>query len=252
MILPDELLELILLELNYQDIVNLQYFDEFIKKYNILEKRKMKGFPRSSGWCEEHWINKTDPINISEENYPSENDLVVTLEFLQDNNTDLVRGDVIYYESQSSCYHNSHAFFDGEKLVELSDVGEFGGLPKLFHVIENNVPIKYWDNCINSQMVYFDYTLVKQQCLNNIKYDELEKDLYGIFTTFTYNNKEYKIVWDYHYEDDINDLTYEIEDVDVRDTLLSKFKNALLGDNLDFSHSSEYDLDDDNILYVCI
>jgi hypothetical protein len=54
---------------------------------------------------------------------------------------------------------------------------------------------------------------VQDECIKNIKYDIVDESMYGIFTTFTYENKEYRIVYDYvakylseHDNDDTNGM----------------------------------------------
>lgn len=203
-------------------------------------------YPRASGKCKKHWIAKTEDFGLSEELYPTKNDLVITLAYLEEKEADLVKGDVVHFEAQSCCYHNSQAFYDGEKLIELSHVGECGGLPDVFHVIENNVPIKYWDDCLNSSIVYFDYALVKDQCLQNIQYG-LVGTMYRIYTSFIYNKEEYKIMMHYTYEyddDDVDELTEEIKNENVKLKLLQQFKNELSKNHTAFSHYIENSNDD--------
>ena len=129
---------------------------------------------------------------------------------------------------------------------------EYGALPREFHVIENDVPIRYWHNyCLN--LVWFNHNLVKDQCLANIKYGLIGIDKYAIFTTFIYNMKIYKIF--YIYMDDavnINLYTYEFLDERERDKYMEEFKVDLSSDReLIFGHFDEnYDEhDEDNILY---
>ncbi|HSW76509.1 MAG TPA: hypothetical protein VLG50_05665 [Candidatus Saccharimonadales bacterium] len=201
-------------------------------------------YPRKTLRCAVHVIPKLD--NLSDSLYPTDNDLIVGLNYLRNQNSHIVKGDVLYYESQSDCYHLSQGFFDGEKVIPLDpDIGEFGGLPKQFHVIEDNVPIRYWEDAINSIVVYFDHLLVQKECVDNIKYDLLEEGIYGIFTNFVFNNKDYKIIWTIEDEDDF-DLISEIE----------KFKTMLLQkESIQFSIHSMYPKfntlkDNENILYI--
>jgi hypothetical protein len=209
----------------------------------------MNTFPRIDGKCKIHNIPNLN--GLRNELYANADDFEIGLKYLRENNINLIRGDVLYFESQSNCYHNSLGFYDGNNCVELGHLSEFGSIPSQFHVIEEDVPIKYWDDALSSIVVHFNHSLVIDQCLNNIKYDLLEAGIYGIFTTFTYNDKLYKIVWDYYYEDNINDSTYEILNADTKSELLNEFKNKLLNKDLNFYHTSEYSLKgDSNILFI--
>jgi hypothetical protein len=76
-------------------------------------------------------------------------------------------------------------FFDGHKL--LSSVR----LPIKFKIINNNVPISYW----NRNILWFDCSDVQDQCLNNVYIDNET-----IKTRFKYNIQEYEIIYKENYE----------------------------------------------------
>jgi hypothetical protein len=152
-------------------------------------------FPREQGYCDIHEV----PEHMGKQE---------TLIHLKNLGKDVVKGDLIRYpeitrtvqEGDFSCniIEEPTFIFDGEQIVPLDYVNpnSLGSLPQKFRVIEGGVPIYYWAK-VPRDFVWFDHTLVYDVCLNNIKYGIICDDLYGIFTTFIYDNKEYRIVYDY-------------------------------------------------------
>lgn len=145
--LPDEILETILFNLYCKDIIQFKISN---KKYNSLnldlDKIKYKGFPRAEGKSKLYNLNDKQ-IDISDENN--------MLNYLFDNN--IIYGDMIIYNCKyigkilmRSC---EIRIFDGIKLQKLnsSTVSFYktsyhpARLPVNFRVIENNVPINYWN-----------------------------------------------------------------------------------------------------------
>lgn len=99
---------------------------------------------------------------------------------------DLIKGDIIKFNCEKF-------IFDGEKLLNLPQKYNEDYLPSDFHVIEDNVPINYWTGVINNVIVWFDHTLVSEQCINHITYTPNEYGIFQMKTYFNYNGMEYTI-----------------------------------------------------------
>ena len=69
-----DLWENVLLNLNYREIIylcaNIKEIDDYCKEQNILNKRKIQGFPRVSERCKTHdankFFNEIHNLNIDE------------------------------------------------------------------------------------------------------------------------------------------------------------------------------------------
>lgn len=152
-------------------------------------------FPRESGHAASHFV----PGSIAEDH-----DYVGALEHLRETNTDLRRGDLIRYQEDAGYRNNGVAIFDGEKIVDLyTEIDDYGSLPEEFRVIEENVPIGYWRDVSDEQpgiahnnIVWFDHRSVRDQALANIQLGKVETGEHLVFTTFIYNDKEYRIIFD--------------------------------------------------------
>jgi len=246
-IFPKELWVKILLNLNCKDVdvlinKSLQ-FKNLINDENIKERVKMRGFPRLSGHCESFDVSQfVDDMNheLSSRNFLTEEIFNYILEKLYDSNYNLVRGDLICFEGLNSYRNDGVYIFNGNKIVELSyEIDDYGHLPEEFTVINNNVPIRYWQynedhkGISHNNLVWFDHKLVKQQCIDNIidVNDEL-------FTTFKYNNKIYKI---YAYRSEFDE-----ESRITKENFVSILLNA---DILSLEIIDEFG-DDENTLYI--
>ena len=249
-LLPLEILRYILLLLERKTIKYLHYVLCNARKLNLrelLNLRRSAAYPRSSRHCNMHYMSGAI-INLKNKFIVSDSRLFLTMEYFDSLNIDVVKGDLVKFDSDGII-----CIFNGQKIIHLDYAdNEYGALPREFHVIENDVPIRYWHNyCLN--LVWFNHNLVKDQCLANIKYGLIGIDKYAIFTTFIYNMKIYKIF--YIYMDDavnINLYTYEFLDERERDKYMEEFKVDLSSDReLIFGHFDEnYDEhDEDNILY---
>lgn len=218
--LPEELWCLILLELPCKLVKEIcvisTKFKELIDNYNIIEKRKMQGFPRTNGHCKIHDISDLlyhDKYEINENKiYVSidklkltNNVLIVILDKLYELNTDLVRGDLIYFGGSNTSYNMGIFTFDGCEILnfEFDDncilpevLEEFTFdynciLPKEFTVINNGVPINYWsdnEDLLYNDIIWFNHLTVKDQLLNNIEYIN-----FTLKTKFVYENVIYYI-----------------------------------------------------------
>jgi hypothetical protein len=160
-----------------------------------------------------------------------------------------------YYEHQAR-------IFDGNKLIKLDHyknnpnyLGNRQYLPKEFNVIENNVPIDYWLNTNHTYMdehkiIYskyyqpyyfknpFDFNIIRlntkliiNQCIDNIKFECIPNEYISMYTTFSFNNITYRIIY-YKYNFNI-----EYSEVILHND--KSFKEVLLNDNTLFTVSSE-------------
>lgn len=101
----------------------------------------------------------------------------------------VVYGDIVIDDKYDMC---TKSIYDGNKLVNARNQDNF----QLFKIIYNNVPIDYWVK--KFQGVYFPYTQdMKEQCIKGITYGLLANKLYGFYTTFIYNNKQYRIIFNH-------------------------------------------------------
>jgi len=270
-ILP-EILDIIFSNLNCKSIILI---GRVCKKFNIraiLDKKKYHGFPRKEGRCVLH-INESLLHMISDPNINS-----IASNYVYDNDMDLVRGDLYLItgpcEKRYVRYDSNYklAIFDGLKLIGMENDGNRiinTLLPREFCVIENNVPIKYWVNdqlqkwaIFNIYSVWFDHSLVKDQCLNNIKYDILfdSSTKYGVYTCFKYNNNDYYIICDYsdyvfhdynQSEETVNFDDFKIKNDNTKLHIINKFKKKLSHDNVKFK-TYEIITDNKNTLIIQI
>ncbi len=157
-------------------------------------------------------------------------------------------------------YVHQARIFDGDKLIKLNyykfkNIGNRQYLPKDFAIIKDNVPIDYW---YNANHVYieeheiihnkyylakyyknpFDFDIVRlnlksviDQCINNIKFECNTDKFISMYTTFSFNNITYCIVY-YKYNFNI-----KYSEVILHDD--KSFKEVLLNDNTLFTVSCE-------------
>ena len=162
--LPPELWLEILGYFNCQELNTLKLMSintsDLITKNDLFDKRKMRGFPRSEGYCVLHDTFKVD---------------------------DLVRGDIIGQDS----------IFDGNIVILMKSVYDnHFELPNEFTIINNNVPIEYWARI--SRKYWIDIKPFREQCLKNIKCEEYPGMYiihYCIVTNFEYNGKNHKLTY---------------------------------------------------------
>lgn len=269
--LPREILETIFLDVNCKSLVLISRTCKIFNIKNILDKKKHDGFPRKEGKCILHQIQDRSLINMMTD--PNINSIMTN--YIYDTNMNVVRGDFAIISkpcnSQYIRFDNDYklGIFDGLKLIDLENNGEQIKntlLPRQFNVIENNIPIKYWDNdqltkwCIfDVCSVWFDHSSVKDQCLNNIKYDLLFDNpmRYSVYTHFKYDNNDYYIICDYVSYDDsewgenINTDNLKIENDDTKLYIINKFMEKLNSDNINFS-TPELFTNNENTLVVQI
>jgi hypothetical protein len=214
--LPEEILIQIIKDLPCRSLLNLiktyPKLAAIINKYDLINKAKMRGFPRKDGHCHNHDVKKfVDSLDNDIVFYPNKM-LSLILDHLYQINVDLVRGDLIFIDGIKTYRNNGIYIFDGCQIVFLDyTIDDYGSLPKEFKVINNGVPIDYWiskkENGLktmrgieHNRIMWFDPSSVRQQLINNVKVEEIGE--YGsridleISTTFIYNKKLYTILYD--------------------------------------------------------
>lgn len=173
---------------------------------------------------------------------------------IQLQNINLLRGDMVVVNFEDDTI--IELIFDGVKLINLCyDISEWPCLPKEFKVIQTGLPINYWLKCYNDNLeykeddaekwfnydaiVWFDHSLVKDQCLANVKLEEGVID-----TTFIFNDVKYTIYLD--------SMETGNENSECDDSDLHKFKELLLNDNdiVFVSSSLNFDIDDNFTLFI--
>ena len=210
-IFPEEIWIQIMFELPCYKILDLciiPKFKQFCDKYNLIERRKIKGFPRKDGHCVIHDVSEIISCDYEDlhdlfldpekniDGYSPLNEILI--ELIDDLDSNLVRGDIIYYKDIEFWY--SKYIYDGCNIIMLEyDFDEQGHIPREFTVINNDVPTNYWvDSKENrglpsNNYVSFNHDTVRQQLIDNI---QIEHQNDTIFTTFIFNNKKYIIFFD--------------------------------------------------------
>ena len=208
-------------------------------------------YPRSTGHCYSHHIPQ-EVVTPIEDYEQSEEELQLALQYLRENQSDLVKGDLVIFDATAGYRNNGVSIFDGVYIINLDDSpDEYGNLPQQFRVIEDGVPITYWeyvDDTDNGKgvdhnlIVWFDHSKVLQQCLSNIGTSDLGTDTMQVFTTFTYDGKDYRIV--YQYPEDLDDS------VEILEMFRTKLRNCDHLCPFDYRSQEHETLDDGNTLFM--
>ena len=237
-IFPEEIWIKILEDLRCNDIDKIRsestQFKQLIDEKNIKEKIKMRGFPRIEGHCKTHDISLIISDDYKDVLDDSDYDLDHLLNELYDLGYNFVRGDLIAVNGFNNYRNEGLYIFNGCKILKLdTEIDDYGSLPDEFTIINNGVPVNYWYNIgieeytkgiSHNNIVYFDHSSVKDQCLKNIlSYDG------ELSTYFIYNENIYTILASrYEYDDESN-------------ISLSEFINILeSGEKLIFDTSYEF------------
>jgi hypothetical protein len=174
MLLP-ELWVKIFEQLDCATILNIKltcrYFNNLVNQHDIYMKRKFSGFPRPEGACRTIKI-----CGMFLENNISK--------YLQKEKVDLIRGDAIHFASY--VIEDKYYIYDGQQLLNLGD-NENIFLPNKFRIINNNVPVDYWENIQANYTLWFDPTEIREQLICSI--NPITKILE---VTFYYNEKQYQ------------------------------------------------------------
>jgi hypothetical protein len=162
----------------------------------------MVEFPRKGGKCMCHDMatTKNFPVALlgvfNDEEYDEEKiteGLIQLNQLLPTLNLNLVKGDLIMFMGLERYRNDGVYIFDGENIVELGmTYDEYGHLPSCCTVINDNVPIRYWDEIAHNCIVWFDQSEVKQQCANNVVINEEYDD---VRTTFNYHGQIYTLIY---------------------------------------------------------
>lgn len=145
--------------------------------------------------CYSHFV----PFSL-EYNYDSDDEEETILSYLKNANADLRWGDLIV-GSDHGYRNNDVRIYNGEEIVDLYDeIDDYGSLPSEFHIIENNIPIRYWYNIdddsptkrgIDHNSIVWVKTSLIRPYLSTINDDGI------IYMKFTYNNENYYIIFDF-------------------------------------------------------
>lgn len=165
-------------------------------------------YPRESQHCLSHHIPASivspDDINISQDEYE------LALNYLRSGDFDIRKGDLVVFDTISGYRNDGVSIFNGTDIIDLDcyENNDYGYLPSSFRVIEDGISINYWkpdyknvnvNGITHNNVVWFDHRLVRDQCLKNLQYGTVNEGVNAIFTTFTYLNSIYRIIFDYTY-----------------------------------------------------
>lgn len=194
-LLPNELVLEILVKTDYNSIksfclVNQEFY--FYQRKITKLKQSINKFPRPEGKCQYHKIPK-DVIDLGKVS------LDLARKQLLDLNLDAVRGDIVELEQYR--WYPYEVIYDGQEFIEMGYMtGGEGYLESDFEVINDDVPIDYWEQ------TNFKLANVLDQCVNNIQCGKITNNLTALFTTFVVNNLTYKIIYNVE-----PDLKYRME-----------------------------------------
>lgn len=209
--LQEELILTITNFLKPKQIVLLNRINKQFSKLDtksLIIKHNSKHFPRPEGQAKVHQIKyKSCQIEDIYDETDVKEKITRAVYCCYNDGTDLVKGDIFKFDESSptGTWQGINAIFDGEQMIPYKHNTSVLLLPSSLHVIENKVPIRYWDITFNNHwclykfdtVVLFNHSLIKQQCLDNIKYNKI------LHTTFLFNDIEHKIVYDGYYDHNI-------------------------------------------------
>lgn len=219
-------------------------------------------FPRAQQHCVGHTIPATI-VTLEEETIASESEMERALNYIRAQKIDLIRGDLVLFESALGYRNNGVTIFNGTKIMDLySEVDDYGSLPPEFRVIEDGVSIRYWHpidgtgvGIDHNYIVWFNHRLVQDECVRNLQYGTVSNDIYAIFTSFYYNKMTFTIIFDYTdvLYDSVNRDTYKFNDPTKVQQVLEIAKKSLQNTNMIVFHceSESYpDMDRERTLFV--
>jgi hypothetical protein len=231
---------------------------------NSRAKMQPSVFPRSR-FCGHHLIPR-DSFDFEDNDQLTQDHFDLALIYLQEiKQADLVKGDLIVFEALSGYRNSGLAIYDGSKIIDLDyEIDDYGALPQSFRVIEDGIPLDYWAkgevNIGHNNIVWFNHTLVREECLKNLTYGLLDDEKgkkYAIFTTFLMNHQEYRIVLSYHIDDCLvgggimNEDDYHFHDEEVATIRLKQLRRILSADKLvPFSIESDFYSGNSTTLYL--
>lgn len=160
-------------------------FDHYaqLDKWIKLKQKQTKGFPRLDGRCRQYTIPQEciDHVDIKTS---------IHLANTMDLGLDIVKGDVIEFIPQRKFYGDDRfAIYNGEVFEETGYMTD--GDPYLlehYTVIENDVPINYYENVDCN--IHFNFTAVKSECVDNLQYQQEHQWK----THFIFDHRHYTIL----------------------------------------------------------
>lgn len=240
-IFPKELWISIILEIPYKYILNLYDVNDQFKYLcdteDLLNKRKLLGFPRSNGhykchdisqYCGSFYNTKNVLVNgrsnkLLLQNRYSNNEIYLILSVLFDklyeNDIDLIAGDLLDTKGIKMIL-----LFDGETIVNITNVENNGTInnnkktiPKHLCPIKNKLSIEYWDNSLlTCSNFMFDIRDIRKELIENISHNE-----HGVMYTWFILNKKPYVIFQFNenlFEDTLlneNDIYLYIKSYDV-------------------------------------
>lgn len=206
----------------------------------------MESFPRKDGRCKCHDFTKLPEVahllDVFDENKEFDEEKIASAlielnRLLPKLKVDLVKGDLILMMGVDR-YRNSGVYiFDGQEIIILDrEFDDYGNLPKMFRVINNNVPITYWQDIKHNSIIWVDIVDIRQQCLNNLVITEQD-----VRTTFDLNNKTYTIILvkddDDDFDDDRETMMEILRDIDI---LLLFYDDCVTDKNYQFDECTVF------------
>jgi hypothetical protein len=174
-------------------------------------------------------------LNLYYNTFPRPNHCYV----FNQNQSHCIYGDLLIVKKLKKSYsgrfneeYEEKYFYNGHKPILITNYTlNF----QLFHVINNQIPLKYWSKVYNG--VHFNYSVVLDQCINNVAYGLLNvknyktyhfKDCYGIYTTFIKHNKKYRIIFNFSkgHSDSYYKYSYKTSKLNKKvNQLMNEFKD---------------------------
>ncbi len=172
-------------------------------------------YPRKSGYCKAHNLDKTFSFEEFEE----------ALDFLLRKKVDIVKGDLIIFNSISGYRNEGVAIYSGETIIHLDyDIDDYGSLPRIFKPIEDKVPLLYWhggkDRIEHNTITWMRISSATNEVIHPPTYSILNGK-HTIYTVFIYRDIKYTLVYD------DEDIHKSASNSNVIRDALSKFKALL-------------------------
>jgi len=197
---------------------------------------------RQKGFCSSHHI-PVEIVNYTR-GFVDKSEFDMALSYLQRTGADLKWGDIIIFDTCAGYRNEGVAIFDGAQIIDLYyELRDYGALPPCFHVIENRVPLNYWKDAIyQTAIVWFNHSLVRDECIANIQCDIINDDRYGgstrvIYTTFTF-------------DDIIYEPEYTSQSTSIAEKIANFIEKLKSNDLFQFETNSMFEEDECNTLFM--
>jgi hypothetical protein len=194
-----ELWQLIFKLLDHDTLIMMERLSKQFSNYtnapneidNLLLKRRIANYPRTSGKYKQHLITfkLLDRFLYKDvSGYISDADNTKILTYMHQYRQDLVKGD--WLNNRSILPYGLKLIFDGTRMIYLIHYPtiEASILPEAFDIIHDNITLEYWDD--EFEAFCFNHKPFLQQML-----DHLTETYDGNFaeTTFKHNNNTYHL-----------------------------------------------------------